>query len=302
MEIELKCVVCKKKFIGLKNKKYCSIECKNQKRRERRHIKNYDYKKNRKKANRKYYLKTKYKLTKKYEEEKIKKREDKKIKDKIWKINNKEKNAEYRRRTRGKIRGWFDEYKKTLKCEYCGYNRCYEALDFHHKDLKEKEFNIGHSFFKKGKEKILEEIKKCIVLCSNCHRELHFKEKQKTILKKREDYLKIINQPKKIYYAVVEKELEKEWFKKLNEKAKYNLNRFGGNQYIRIDSEITEKIDIKKELSSKIKIGEKTICRILQIYKRGTEEQKERARTGKDSIYKVYKELEPIRYCKNKRE
>jgi len=143
---------------------------------------------------------------------------------------------------------------------------------------------------------MLKEIKRCIVLCANCHRELHYEEKKKKENKVREEYLRIINQPKKIYYAIVEKELETKWFKELQDKAKYNLNRFGGNQYTRVDNGIKEKIDIKKILSKKIGIGQKTISRILQIYRRGTEEQKHRARTGESSVHKINKELKPTRY------
>lgn len=61
------------------------------------------------------------------------------------------------------------------QCKICGYNRCLAALDFHHLDPKTKEFTIGTaariSFF--DVESLIEESKKCILLCSNCHRELH---------------------------------------------------------------------------------------------------------------------------------
>ena len=62
-----------------------------------------------------------------------------------------------------------------LKCEMCGENHP-ACLDFHHKDKKDKSFNVaimassGYSI-----EKIKEEIAKCIVLCSNCHRKEHYK-------------------------------------------------------------------------------------------------------------------------------
>ena len=57
------------------------------------------------------------------------------------------------------------------KCSNCGYDKCLDALDFHHldptkKDPKSFEKNVAWSILK-------EEIKKCILLCSNCHRELH---------------------------------------------------------------------------------------------------------------------------------
>lgn len=62
------------------------------------------------------------------------------------------------------------------KCVHCGYNKCDSALEFHHIDRKDKEkFNI---FSKEDREKLIELIKegKVIMLCSNCHREEHFKD------------------------------------------------------------------------------------------------------------------------------
>jgi hypothetical protein len=77
-----------------------------------------------------------------------------------------------------KIREWFKDYKKILKCEKCGDGRDY-VLEFHHKDSEQKFKNIsglvGKSY---SKETILNELKKCDVLCSNCHKELHHFEKK----------------------------------------------------------------------------------------------------------------------------
>lgn len=57
------------------------------------------------------------------------------------------------------------------KCERCGYNKCAAALQFHHKDPKEKEFAISAKQFL-SYEKCLKEIKKCKLLCANCHAEV----------------------------------------------------------------------------------------------------------------------------------
>ena len=58
------------------------------------------------------------------------------------------------------------------KCASCGYNKCVEALDFHHLDPNKKEFSISqaksHSF-----SKVKPELDKCVLLCANCHREEH---------------------------------------------------------------------------------------------------------------------------------
>ena len=63
------------------------------------------------------------------------------------------------------------EYKGG-SCKSCGYNKCTTALDFHHRNADEKEFNIGSIWFR-GFDKAKVELDKCDLLCSNCHRELH---------------------------------------------------------------------------------------------------------------------------------
>lgn len=71
----------------------------------------------------------------------------------------------------------WDEFKSTLKCAHCGFSHT-AALDFHHEDPSTKEFNI-HRLVGNGRfTKAYEEIKKCIVLCANCHRIHHHKEKK----------------------------------------------------------------------------------------------------------------------------
>lgn len=62
------------------------------------------------------------------------------------------------------------EYKGG-SCENCGYNKCIEALEFHHTDPNKKDFSISNNF--KSMEKMKNEVDKCILLCSNCHREEH---------------------------------------------------------------------------------------------------------------------------------
>lgn len=61
---------------------------------------------------------------------------------------------------------------KGGKCEKCGYDRCIASLDFHHLDPNEKEYNLS-SIMNWSKERIKKELDKCILLCSNCHREEH---------------------------------------------------------------------------------------------------------------------------------
>lgn len=64
------------------------------------------------------------------------------------------------------------EYKGG-SCEKCGYNKCITALEFHHLDPNEKDFGIAKSGVTRAWEKVKIELDKCIMVCSNCHREIH---------------------------------------------------------------------------------------------------------------------------------
>lgn len=63
----------------------------------------------------------------------------------------------------------FVEYKGG-KCIRCGYNRYIGALDFHHRDPNEKEFEINTNY---TLERMMIELDKCDLICANCHREEH---------------------------------------------------------------------------------------------------------------------------------
>lgn len=73
-----------------------------------------------------------------------------------------------------KIRDYIISYKHAKGCQFCGYNKCVSALDFHHIG-EGKEFDVSQC---SSLEKIKEEIKKCVVLCRNCHAELHEREEE----------------------------------------------------------------------------------------------------------------------------
>lgn len=65
---------------------------------------------------------------------------------------------------------------KGGKCEICGYNKYVGSLDFHHLDPSKKEFNLTCSVLNScSHEYILKELDKCMLVCANCHRELHWK-------------------------------------------------------------------------------------------------------------------------------
>ena len=59
------------------------------------------------------------------------------------------------------------------KCQVCGYKRCIAALDFHHLDEGNKKFGLSQNGMTRSWDKTKKELEKCVLLCSNCHRELH---------------------------------------------------------------------------------------------------------------------------------
>ena len=61
------------------------------------------------------------------------------------------------------------------KCSICGYDKCIDALEFHHKNPNKKEFKLGSGNTMSWKQ-YKNEVSKCILLCSNCHKEIHSKE------------------------------------------------------------------------------------------------------------------------------
>jgi hypothetical protein len=59
-------------------------------------------------------------------------------------------------------------------CWLCGYNRCLNAIDFHHIDPRNKVYNIGiEKLTHLSWDVAISEMRKCVRLCSNCHKEVH---------------------------------------------------------------------------------------------------------------------------------
>jgi hypothetical protein len=63
-------------------------------------------------------------------------------------------------------------YKSTLSCVWCGENRHHTMLDFHHV-ITEGKNDVNRLVANGLLKRAMEEIKKCIPLCANCHRYLH---------------------------------------------------------------------------------------------------------------------------------
>lgn len=110
---------------------------------------------------------------------------------------------------------------KGGKCQKCGYDKCIEALEFHHRDPLQKEFAISGSY-NVSWDKIKHELDKCDILCANCHREEHSKdivpisEYEKYITpqrvrnenaKKKKDYINAMKQTRKEQNDNILKEL-----------------------------------------------------------------------------------------------
>jgi transposase len=61
------------------------------------------------------------------------------------------------------------------KCAHCGYDKCLAALDVHHTDpkIKDPQFKTAKYW---NRERLIKELKSCILLCRNCHAEEHYKD------------------------------------------------------------------------------------------------------------------------------
>ena len=68
---------------------------------------------------------------------------------------------------------------KGGKCIMCNYNRCPAGLEFHHRDSKEKEFSIRDVTTVILTDDIKKELDKCDLLCSTCHKELHYLQEER---------------------------------------------------------------------------------------------------------------------------
>ncbi len=62
---------------------------------------------------------------------------------------------------------------KGGKCRLCKYNKCHWAFDLHHVNGKTKDFGLSARGLTRSWEKLKKEADKCILVCANCHREIH---------------------------------------------------------------------------------------------------------------------------------
>ncbi|MBU6415166.1 HNH endonuclease [Patescibacteria group bacterium] len=84
--------------------------------------------------------------------------------------------AEYLKRAvtarRRKLKIMLVEYKGG-KCMTCGYKKTPWALDLHHFDESQKAFGLSVRGLTRSWGRLKDEADKCVLLCANCHREVH---------------------------------------------------------------------------------------------------------------------------------
>jgi hypothetical protein len=88
---------------------------------------------------------------------------------------------EWRLKNKDRIYGQLVRIMHDLKsngCAICGYDKCDACLDFHHANPDDKECNVNLATISRSDAKVVAELNKCILLCSNCHKELHDNEKK----------------------------------------------------------------------------------------------------------------------------
>jgi len=73
---------------------------------------------------------------------------------------------------RRKLKVMLVEYKGG-KCVLCGYDKSPWALELHHRDPEKKSFGLSVRGLTRSWEILRKEADKCILICANCHREIH---------------------------------------------------------------------------------------------------------------------------------
>lgn len=141
-----------------------------------------------KECDRKYYQRNKNRINEKAKKRYQKKTDEIKIYKKEWYMKNKKEILE-KRKKRNQIHGAeLRSINRTIlaglkingcaKCGYCNRGNSNDyigALDFHHVNPVDKEFQLVASSMVLKNERIVNELNKCILLCNRCHQEIHHK-------------------------------------------------------------------------------------------------------------------------------
>jgi len=177
-----------------------------------------------------------------------------------------------------RVKKWRRETKSRIieamggACACCGYNKCNAALALHHLNPNEKDFGLGavRANIKSWKT-IVKEIKKCILLCHNCHSEVHdgireIPENYPTFNSLYEDYSFLTKKSK-------ESKKNKQKFhcpycnKEFNTRTKYCSLDCAHKSKIKID---WDSINLLEEIKTKslLKIGKELGCSDNAVRKR----------------------------------
>ena len=86
-----------------------------------------------------------------------------------WYKRNKDKVYSASRASRLANKAWLDE-QKMKPCADCGGTFPPVCMDFHHRDPSTKTMNVAMAIFMVGRQRVIDEIAKCDLICANCHR------------------------------------------------------------------------------------------------------------------------------------
>jgi hypothetical protein len=98
-------------------------------------------------------------------------------KDGIKRVLNGKANPEYQKVLRARRMYWVSKIKIGKGCCECGYNEHPVALEFDHLDREDKLFTISAGNMTRSIPSLFAEIRKCRVVCANCHRVHTYKNK-----------------------------------------------------------------------------------------------------------------------------
>lgn len=148
--------------------------------------------------------------------------------------------------------------KCELGCSKCGYNKCGRALEWHHQN-DDKEYNVSQLLGSANREALdlyYNEIKKCTLLCSNCHREIHEKEEREFVKPQGSNEFELFRQQVKDIYLKTRSIrktsliLHKDYHSIRNIINYYNLPIFNKNMGAKIQMLDNNTLDIVCEFNS----------------------------------------------------
>jgi len=147
------------------------------------------------------------------------------------------------------------EYKGG-KCSNCGYDKCIAALDFHHIDKSTKDFSISSYTYRDDFDSIKTELDKCVILCSNCHREEHFYNEKSF------NYEKNIKKTKCIDCGIITKNYTIRCLKCNNKHKKRNIP-----SKIQLEKDLNEFNHNLSAIGRKYSVSDSAVRKWIKLYK-----------------------------------